>query len=187
MDGHAYASIEGMMEPVALQGQNLIVHYLARILYRTVEYLEPIPPFQVIDVGALAAATVSPRTQMPRLDMPDDEIGQFRWWVLDNAQIRIFLPTGIAKSELKTVQTVFDKNTPIRDPDLTSSEIFIWEDNRPAIEAINGMDYALTAVRIVAMGYRFYTTEATRAQEAAMKQGQATHIWCTGRGQGLSA
>lgn len=182
---------EGMMDPIALQGRHVVLHYLENLFYRKIDFFETIAPFQCLDVctaigAALAAQTTSARTNIVNLELPDDEFGQFRWYVIDNAQIRLFLPGGVAKSNLRWIQATFDANTPLRDPNLVSSEIFIWEDNRPAVEAINFNDYNLTAVRIVAMGYRYHTVKSDDATQARIKADPnlATHIWCTGRGQG---
>lgn len=188
-DLYIFKAQVGMFNPVALQDQNVCIHYQQSRYYRQVDFLESIPPFQAIDLGALAAQTVSGRTNLTNLDMPDEEFGLFRWYPLDNAQIRLFLPAGIAKFELKNIQVPVDYKTLQRDPNLVSTEFCVWEDNRPAIEAINGMDYALSAVRIVAMGYRFHTIDLEKAEPALVERIKAgtepcTHVWCSGRGQG---
>ncbi len=185
-DLHAFKSQIGMFDPIALQDQNVCIHYLNTIHYRKVDFFEGLPPFQCIDLGALAAQTVSPRTPITNLDMPDDEFALIRWYPIDNAQIRLFLPTGVAKFQLQNVQIPIDYKTTQRDPNLVSTEFVVWEDNRPAIEAINGMDYALVAVRIIAMGYRFHSIELPKEVVSAIEKGneRCVHIWATGRGQG---
>lgn len=186
MDLHIFRAAVGMFDPVALQDQNVVIHYLDERHYRQVNFLESIPPFQCIDLGALAAATVSARTNLVNLEVGDDEFALYRWFCLDNAQIRLFLPPGVAKFELRNIQVPSDYKTVQLDPNLVSTEFCLWEDNRPAIEAINGMDYPLTAVRIIAMGYRFHTVALEKSQVDAIKNRQvyATHVWCTGRAQG---
>ena len=156
---HMFRSQIGMFDPVALQDQNVCIRFQQQKFYRRVDFLEGLPPFQCIDLGALAAATVGARTNLVNLEMYDDEFGLFRWYPIDNAQIRLFIPRGVAKWELRNMQDMVDKNILTRDSNLVSTEIAVWEDNRPAVEAINGMDYALAAVRIIAMGYRFHTEE----------------------------
>ncbi|MDD4985408.1 MAG: hypothetical protein PHQ43_06415 [Dehalococcoidales bacterium] len=185
-DLHIFKAAVGMFDPAALQDQNVCIHYQQQRFYRQVDFLESIPPFQCADIGALAAQTRSARTQITNLDMPDDEFGLFRWYCLDNAQIYLFLPTGVAKFELKNIQVPYDYKTTQRDPNLVSTEFCVWQDNRPAVEALNGMDYALSAVRIIAMGYRFHTFALDSQTEEAIKAGRiyCTHVWCSGRGQG---
>jgi len=192
MDLHIFKSQIGMFDPVSLLDQYVCVNYLGSRWYRKVDFFEAIPPFQCIDVGAVLAATVSARTAIGNLDMPDEEFGLFRWYVLDNAQIRLFLPTGVAKNSLKNIQAVYDMNTIKRDPNLVSTEIAVWEDNRPSVEAINGMDYNLQAVRLIAMGYRYHSINLEAGDDAdpelvaLLKSGKipVTNVICSGRGQG---
>ena len=190
---HPYAKTEeGGFEAIALQAHNIVIHHIEGVYYRRVDFYEPIGPFQIINLGALAVGAVSALTQLTNLDMPDDELGQFRWYILDNAQVRLMLPSGIQKGVLKFIQSIFDMNTPLRDPNLVSTEIFVWEDNRPAVQATNGMSYALNAIRIIAAGYRFHTVDlvagayANSIAVSKIKAGTepATHVWTSGRGQG---
>lgn len=185
-DLYAFKTQIGMFDPTALQDQNVCIHYLTERHYRQVDFLESIPPFQCIDLGGLLTATVSARTPIINLDVGDDEFALYRWYPLDNAQIRLFLPPGVAKFELRRVQVPVDYKMMQRDANLVSSEFCVWQDNHPAIEAINGMDYDLHAVRIVAMGYRFHTFALDESAVKSIQQGRepCTHIWCSGRGQG---
>jgi hypothetical protein len=173
------------MEPLAIQNQNVAIHYVQNIFYRKVDYLEAIPPFQAIDLGALAAQTRSARTNVTNLDMPDDEFGQFRWYPMDNAQIRLFLPPAVGKFSLKNLQTTLDINIRDIDPCLHLTEFCVWEDNRPAIEAVNGMDYALNAVRMIAFGFRYHTVDISGDSDLirGILDGSkpCTHVWASGR------
>jgi hypothetical protein len=147
------------MEPIALQNHLVAIHFVKDVIYRRVVFFEPITPTQVIDLGALGAGITSARTNVTNLDCYDNEFGQFRWYCLDNAQIRVFTPRGVAKGDLKTLQAVIPPNIGAINPDLSLTELFVWQDNRPAIEAINGGGVALVAVRMVAMGFRYRTDE----------------------------
>ncbi len=187
LDMHMFKAQVGMFEPTALLDHNACIHDLEQHIYRQGDYLEAIPPFQCIDLGALVAQTVGARTAIPNLDMPDEEFGLFRWYCIDNAQIRLFLPRGVAKFDLKNIQVPFDYKTIQRDPNLVSTEIAIWEDNRPSIEAINGMDYDLQAVRIIAMGYRFHTVELEKDVIAKIKAGMTACTDVIASGYGATA
>jgi hypothetical protein len=125
--------------------------------------------------------------------MADNEFGLFRWYPIDDAQIRLFHPAGSAKWQLRNLQAVIDMQILIRDPNLVSTEIAVWEDNRPAMEAINGNAFALGAVRIIAIGYRFHTIDLEESVSPtdkelvkALKAGTqpCTHVWCSGRATG---
>jgi hypothetical protein len=188
-DLYIFKAQVGMFDPLALQNQNVWIHYGQNDYFRKVDFLEAIPPFQCLNVGALAALTVSPRTQIVNLEMADNEFGLFRWWPIDDAQIRLFHPVGVAKWQLRNLQTVVDMNIIDRDPNLVSTEIAVWEDNRPAVEAINGHAFALGAVRIIAIGYRFHTVDLTKKDPKladGIKSGAqpCTHVWASGRATG---
>ena len=191
-DLYVFKAQVGMFDPVALQNQNVAIHYVQNTYYRKVDFLEALPPFQCINLGVLAALAVSARTNVVNLEMPDNEFGLFRWWPIDDAQIRLYHPAGIAKYQVRNLQVPVDMNILIRDPNLVSTEIAVWEDNRPAMEAVNGGAVALGAARIVAIGYRFHTVDLERGPDAipelvkALKAGTTpcTHIWCSGRGTG---
>jgi len=191
-DLYIFKAQVGLIDPVALHGQNVCIHYVQATYYRKVDFLESIPAFQCINLGALAALAVSARTNVVNLEMPDNEFGLFRWYPIDDAQIRLYHPAGIAKWQLRNLQIPVDMNVVNRDPNLVSTEIAVWEDNRPAVEAVNGYAFALNAVRLIAIGYRFHTLDlesGTFENKELVKQLKSgampcTHIWCSGRGIG---
>jgi len=192
-DLYIFKAQVGMFDPIALQNQNVCIHNVQTEYYRKVDFLEAIPPFQCINIGAVPAITVSGRTNIVNLDMPDNEFGLFRWYPIDDAQIRLFHPAGIAKWQLRNLQVPLDMNIINRDPNLVSTEIAVWENNRPAVEAINGHAFILNAVRIIAIGYRFHTINLEGTGKGAnpdlvkaLKAGTqpCTHVWTSGRGIG---
>ena len=192
-DLYVFKAQVGMFDPIALQNQNVCIHYVQNTYYRKVDFLEALPPFQCLNIGALGATSVSGRTNVVNLEMPDNEFGLFRWYPIDDAQIRLYHPAGMAKWQLRNLQVAIDMQILVRDPNLVSTEIAVWENNRPAMEAINGHAFALGAVRIIAIGYRFHTIDLEgRGKDAdpelvkALKAGTqpCTHVWCSGRGTG---
>ena len=191
-DLYMFKAQVGLVDPIALQNQNVCIHYVQKQYYRRVDFLEAIPPFQCINIGAVVALTTSVRTNITNLEMPDNEFGLFRWYPIDDAQIRLYHPAGMAKWQLRNLQVPVDMNIVNRDPNLVSTEIAVWENNRPAMEAINGHAFNLAAVRIIAVGYRFHTVDlegGAYADPATVKQLKAgtlpcTHVWCSGRGIG---
>jgi len=211
-DLYVFKAQVGMFDPIALQNQNVCIHYVQNTYYRKVDFLESLPPFQCLNIGALGAGAVSARTNVANLEMPDNEFGLFRWWPLDDVQIRLFHPSGMAKWQLRNLQVAVDPQILVRDPNLVSTEIAVWENNRPAMEAINAHAFALGAARVVAIGYRFHTSEikeaVTQREKAVINQmrGESrrqgkkdaelmleafkeellpiTHVWCSGRGIG---
>jgi hypothetical protein len=194
-DLYIFKTQVGMFDPVALQNHNVCIHYVQNAYYRKVDFLEGIPPFQCVDVTGglgLAALAVTGRINIVNLEMPSNEFGLWRWYPIDDAQIRLYHPAGIAKYQLRNLQIPVDMNILFRDPNLVSTEIAVWENNRPAVEAINGHAVALGAVRLIAIGYRFHTMNLEAGKNAdpelvnAIKAGKApcTDVWCSGRGIG---
>ncbi|MBU0778409.1 hypothetical protein KKF82_09145 [Patescibacteria group bacterium] len=202
----------GMFDPIALYDHNVAIHYVQNVYYRKVDFLEGISPFQCVNIGAVAAVSPSARVQIPNLEMANGEFGLFRWYPIDDAQVRFYHPAGIAKAQLRNLQVPVDMNILFRDPNLVSTEIAVWENNRPAAEAINGHAFGLAAVRLIALGYRFHSVEITGAvtleERKVVEQLKAehgnqnkkevdllikayqekrlpiTHVWCSGRAIG---
>lgn len=189
-DLHIFKAQVGMFDPVALRNQNVRIFYGESIHYRKVDFLEGIPPFQCVNIGALAAITASGRINIVNLEMADNEFGLFRWFPIDDAQIRLFHPSGVSKFQLRNLQVPVDMNIVYRDPNLVSTEIAVWENNRPAVEAINGHAFALGGVRLIALGYRFHSIDLEGNDKGAdpqlvkaIKEGSApcTDVFCSGR------
>ena len=153
----------GLVEPVAIINHNVCILYTTAKIYRRVIWFEPLAPFQFLNIGAIAAQTVSARTRGANLDLHDGEFGQYRWYPLDNVQVRMWLPQTNGKGVLRNTQVPVDQNIVARDPDLHFTEFFQWEDKSAWFEAINFMDYGIATCRLVAEGYRFVTEPLKQA------------------------
>ncbi|MDD5510850.1 MAG: hypothetical protein PHI12_08570 [Dehalococcoidales bacterium] len=159
------------MEPVALLDDFVRVITNGQEYFGKVDFFEAIPPFQCIDFcavppwGPLAVATPMPAATSPgkynvtNLDLDDDEFGQWRWFPLDNIQVGLYLPSGVAKWSLKNIQGALDRAIVYRDPLLVSTEFYSWEDQRPAMQPTNFSGYVQNAARIVAFGYRYHISQ----------------------------
>lgn len=184
----AYKAAIAMEPIVALEYYVLIKTYKAEF-YRQVDYLETLPPFQALDLGALAVQTVSARGSISAgaanslFDLQGNEFGQWRWFPYDIFMARIFLPAGVAKHQLKFLQLGIEHDIIYRDPLLVTTEFNTWEDERPAFEAMNYSDYVLAATRIIVMGYRFHTVKLDKDTEDKIKSGAipCTTILCSGK------
>jgi len=169
------------IKPVVLVGKNVCLQYANTEHFRRVTAWEPIPHFQFLDIGAIAAATTSNRTPAPNLEAQDNEFLQIRWYCLDTAQVRCFVPNAIAKNNLKNLQVAVDPTAPLRDPDLHLNEIYIWEDNAPSFEAINYTGVAIAACRLIGFGFRFISDALDKDKIAAIRNGApCTYLPCTG-------
>ncbi len=156
-DFYPFKSGLGLIEPVAIVNQNVALLLSGKKEYRKVTWLEPIPPFQFLDFGAMAAQTQSARTNATNLQMFIGEFGQFRWWVIDHAQIRLYIPQASGRALLRNIQPPYDDTIILKDPCLHLTEMIVWQDQNPWFEALSFADYPLAACRLMAMGYRYMT------------------------------
>ena len=162
----------GLMEPIALIGHNVALLTGGKWKYLKVTRFQSILPFQFLNLGAIAAQVVTAKTRAVNLEVKENEFGQFRWWVLDNFQARLWLPASTQAYSLLNLTSVVDPSTPLRDPCLHLTEFYVWEDERPEFDATNIMDYALAQARCIAMGYRFRTEALSASEEAKAKAGE---------------
>lgn len=181
-DFYPYKSGIGLIEPVAIINQNVCLLLSARKEYRKVTWFEPIPPFQFLDIGAMPAKTQSARTSAVNLQANDGEFTQFRWYPLDHAQVRLFLPQASGKYLLRNIQVPVDDNVVDRDPCLHLTEIYVWQEYNPWFEAMNFSDYPITACRLAAFGFRFITEAMQRDVVAAIEQGREACTYLTASG-----
>lgn len=181
-DLYPHKSGIGLMEPVALINHNVCIIYGAVKKWRRVIYLEPIPPFQCLNIGAVAAQASSVNTRGANLDLLDNEFGQYRWYPIDNAQIRLWLPQADGRYVVRNMQVPVDMTIVDRDPCLHLTEFFVWEDNSAFFQALNGSDYALTQCRIIAQGYRYVTIELDKTTIDKIGNGQeaCTYVVASG-------
>lgn len=210
-DLHIFKTAIGMADPVALMNQNVAIHYVQNLYYRRVDFLEGIPEFQCVNMGAVLATNQSGRTNVINLELADNEFGIFRFYPIDDFQLLLFHPSGIAKFQMRNLAVPLDLQILINDPNLVTTEIGVWQNNRPAMIAVNANAIALAASRVRAIGYRFHVDtclpitqdekrviQALKSEshytaknddelmELALAQGRlpVTHIWCSGRGIG---
>lgn len=173
--------------PDALVGQNVAIHYLGSIYYRRVTFVEQIPWFQFLDIGAIALQIQSNRTQGTLLSQYDSEWGQFRWFPLDYAQVRFYLPQSQGKWTMRNIQVALDNSIILRNPDLSMTEFHVWESNTPWFEALNISDYAMTGCRLMAAGHRFVSRDIAKIKDGAtivreIESGKepCKHVWASG-------
>lgn len=177
-----HKSGNGGVEPIALIGHNVCVKYSNDNHYRRVIWFEPIPPFQFLDIGAINAGITSNRIQAENLQLWRNEFAQIRWYPLDTAQVRLFLPSADGRYNLKNTQVPIDPTIVDRDPCLHLTEFFVWEDRNPAFEAVNYTAVNITTCRLVGMGYRYVTESLPETDISKIKAGtlQCTNIVASG-------
>src|SRR3990172_1808405 len=105
----------GLVEPIAMIDDNVAIYKGNAWSYFRVTLYEPIPWFQFINLGAIAANTLAAPVAAPNLDLFDNEFGQFRWFPIDNAQVLQRHP-NITRNTLRALQVPVDMNIVQRDP-----------------------------------------------------------------------
>jgi len=173
----------GLIEPVALTNENVCIVYGDDFYFRKVTWFESLPPFQFFNFGAVAAQTTTPVTSAPNLQFQKEEFAQIRWFPLDNAQIRLWLPDANGKYRTRSMMAYVDLNTVYRDPCLHLTEFYVWSEFNPWFQAINGMDYALTQCRLIGFGFRYKVKKLDPAVIEEIKKGSkpCTYVFATGR------
>lgn len=173
----------GLVEPVALTNENVCIIYGTDQYYRKISWLESLPPFQFLDIGAIAAQANSTKIAANNLQWATNEFAQIRWFPLDNVQVRLWLPESDGKFRTRNMMAYVDLNTVVRDPCLHLTEFFVWEDNNPWFEALNGMDYALTQCRLIGMGFRYKVAKLDSATIESIRKGTTPCTYCFASGR----
>ena len=174
----AYQVKDGMEPIVLLDYYVRVKTYNSAVFLGQVDFFERIPWFQAIDMGAIAVQSFAAKLNVTNLDLWDQEFGQWRWYPLDDAQVSVFVPAGVSKWQLKNITVGIDRSIILRDPSLESTEIFTWQDQRPAMQALNFSNVALTACRIMVTGYRYHVVQVTDAQ-TIKRLGPGGDLRCT--------
>lgn len=156
------------MEPIALLDDYVRLITNQATYIGKVDYFESIPPEQWIDftaaapfgplavAAAIAAGTTAPKANITRLDLSNDEFGQWRWFPLDIMHVQLWTPAGVPKWQMKDHQVGIDHNIIFRDATLITTEFNSFQDQRPAMTPTNYSAYALRPARIIGFGYRFH-------------------------------
>lgn len=183
-DSYPFKSGIGLMEPVVLANQNVCLLLSGKQEFRRVTWLEAIPPFQFLDIGALGVQTQSGRTSATRLQMPKTEFAQLRWWTIDPVQVRLFHPQADGNNLLLNIQAPYDDTIINRDPCLHLTELYTYEDQNPWFEALNYSDYGINTCRFIAMGFRFTTDPLDQTTIGKIKANQEPCTYLPASGSG---
>lgn len=153
----------GPIEPVVLPGENLLLQSQNRLELYTADYIEPLPLseqlsldlLQAQGVGPLAPGATTPRiSSQAQLDMNVGELGQFRFFVADDAQVTLYQPQASGRNLTRNQQVAFSPYTHLYDPDDALSEFYILEQGRVFFSATNPGTVTLQRIRIFPYGFR---------------------------------
>lgn len=149
-----YAAI---FEPVVKPRENIrIIPSLTREPeFYTVEYVEPIFGL-LIDLGTVNADSDGSLQELTDLDMDDYELGQFRILLLDDFDLIVKQPRAAERGTTKTKSTRITPYTLILDPELKTTEFFVFGDStRIYLQPSNKCRHYPVWARVFIFGWKF--------------------------------
>lgn len=164
MSYYPRAFAAGPIEPVVDPGQFImIVDREGYNLYQ-VAYIEPIPESRALTVNLLtspnattlaAGASAAAFNPSAILDMQDNQLGQFRFRLLDDADVVVAQPNSVQRYNIRSVSSTLNRFQSIKDPHCHLTETFILSQDRPYFTPTNNGGRTLTQIRIRAWGFKF--------------------------------
>ena len=152
----------GPIEPIVLPGEYILAQFLNNYqLYQAV-FIEPLPPSPQTAIDLLANQSgglgslqstnfVNSATQ---LDMFNGDLGQFRWFVLDDARVQIYQPGQVARYQTRNAQLSIDPFAHKLFPDDELTETYVFGNERPYFVVTNPTASTITMCRIIPYGFR---------------------------------
>lgn len=146
---------ENDFEPAVEIDQNLTVLTESGWQHFVLRYAEPMPSEtpMIKDFGALAKDGTVTEQEIDMLEMKDNELGQFRFEVLDDILIKVAQPSAAARHSIKNTRAQVGMMTKVKDPELKSTEFFVFENNNVYFEEVKARA-ALAKTRVLFFGYR---------------------------------
>lgn len=151
-----YSALNIEQEPPVTFEQNVMV--VPKNKYYKVDYVEALPEY-VHDFGALAAAGATSDTELTNLYMPDDEIGVYKFELLDDDLVQIKQPLGIIKGVAKSKQHKFSLASQQGNPSGNQQVLCVPEDDKCHFVVTNPTNYTQAKNRIRFTGWRLKVTE----------------------------
>ncbi len=153
----------GPIEPVCLAGENVLLAGRQGFTLYTVAYIEPLSRSAplVQDLGSLAPGVPSALTSTENyLDAAYGQLQQIRVRVLDDINVTIYQPQAQARQANQNITALINAFGALYDPDDHMSEFFIFEDQRPYVQAVNPTQYTNTKSRLSYYGYKYVLSGA---------------------------
>jgi hypothetical protein len=124
--------------------------------YYTVEYIEPLRSI-TYDFGSIAPETEGSDTEIENLYMPDGEMAQYRYVLLEDFTLKIKQPltkTRYATDVVVTTVSKMDQSVPLGNK-VPRNELFVIEDEKVYFVPLNPTKYPRYRARIKFEGYRY--------------------------------
>jgi len=127
-------------------------------IYRVISYAEPLPPSEegmIKDFGAIENNGTKELQAVELVKMRSNELGQFRFEVLDNIKVSVWQPKGAARFQSKETIAWVTPLTKQKDPTMKMTEFFVYKGDGVFFTVKNDSGEDLTKSRIQFYGWRF--------------------------------
>jgi len=127
-------------------------------IYRVISYAEPLPPSEegmIKDFGAIENNGTKELQAVELVKMRSNELGQFRFEVLDNIKVSVWQPKGAARFQSKETIAWVTPLTKQKDPTMKMTEFFVYKTDTVYFTVKNDSGEDLTKSRIQFYGWRF--------------------------------
>lgn len=166
----------GPIETIVLPDQMVGIWVNKVYKFYRVTYIEGIPrsdPLEM-DFGALAALGLTAVTQLTLLEMPDNEFGQFRGFVIDDIAASLWQGRADGRYSTANRNGRLTRYTDMRDPCGHTTEFYVHENDFAFMQVLNPTDYALAQSRVAFYGFRYVL-------EDAVNEAGKTYKWAPGK------
>lgn len=163
----------GPIEPICLDGNIVGLWMTTTFYFRRVIYHEPIVISDPLinNFGILAAGGNVGGVQMNLLEMPKEEFGQFRCFVIDDVELTLRQPAATARKGTKNFTSRVTRFSDLRDECHHQTEFYVWENNFAFFDCLNPRGYGITQSQAAFYGFRY------RVEEVKDANNQPLYSW----------
>ena len=158
-DASWYYAKPGPITPVGLPGQNIAVWNGTSWGCHKIINFEGLSRCNALafNVGAIGAIATANPFQLLLLELTDDppEMAQFRFFPLDDVQIRLTRGQSDVRSKTQNIVVQTDLLSHQLDPCGHLTEFVVLKVDEPWIQCTNAQNVALAVARVAFYGYRF--------------------------------
>lgn len=158
-------------KPVVEIGQNFsVITAQGTEKFFEVVYIEPLPKCYdlVEDFGSITSGSTDSSNKITRIEGEGSaktetdlsEVFQLRMEVIDDIILTLKQPAAQSRFKTRNDELRVDAFTP---PELT--EIYVYEDDVPYIDAYNGTQYTLSKTRVIFWGWRIVGRQLSKAPD----------------------
>lgn len=161
-----YSAWNEYFKPVAYPDQNIL--FLPEKKAYKVVYVEQIPLSEelVYDFGPLTAGEEKTGIELTDFfEMPDLELLQLRYIILDDIAVRMFQPGALGRYITKRKHMWIDKRSCLVDPSLKFTEFYHYKRRMLIFEVKNPTQYDTPKARIQFFGWRLVLEELATIPE----------------------